>query len=284
MIGSSPLARGLLRRHIGHAQQRGIIPARAGFTAFALCTLYEKTDHPRSRGVYPEIARDALLEAGSSPLARGLPLTTMRSPRVSRIIPARAGFTALLKAGAYTGKDHPRSRGVYTIRESSSRPKSGSSPLARGLPRLRVCGPRHIRIIPARAGFTERSRSVRTGRSDHPRSRGVYFAHFCAEPADEGSSPLARGLRRTGAAHLVLRRIIPARAGFTERAENKGHTGHGSSPLARGLPQSRSPVPASTRIIPARAGFTGDPSGDAAILEDHPRSRGVYADSGVRCG
>ena len=51
--GSSPLARGLLRKHGVKAAAGRIIPARAGFTVSAFAKAASKEDHPRSRGVYP---------------------------------------------------------------------------------------------------------------------------------------------------------------------------------------------------------------------------------------
>ena len=51
------------------------------------------------------------------------------------------------------------------------------------------------RIIPARAGFTQVGTSPYYGRTDHPRSRGVYAMEKGEITAEEGSSPLARGLR-----------------------------------------------------------------------------------------
>ena len=72
-----------------------------------------------------------------------------------RIIPARAGFTAVLPVGARIGWDHPRSRGVYAKTMGNGKGRSGSSPLARGL-RGEVLFPDLIAgIIPARAGFTD---------------------------------------------------------------------------------------------------------------------------------
>ena len=72
----------------------------------------------------------------------------------TRIIPARAGFTSRLRATSSTSRDHPRSRGVYFGLDPNSPLTGGSSPLARGLPRL-LAGAGHLpRIIPARAGFT----------------------------------------------------------------------------------------------------------------------------------
>ena len=70
--GSSPLARGLLDRvpRVGDAVR--IIPARAGFTGCMGTPRGCSRDHPRSRGVYCDRSDDGGVEAGSSPLARGL--------------------------------------------------------------------------------------------------------------------------------------------------------------------------------------------------------------------
>ena len=73
-VGSSPLARGLLRDPCAEGVCPGIIPARAGFT--------------------DQLLRRATRRRGSSPLARGLHRDD-NDPGVGvRIIPARAGFTA----------------------------------------------------------------------------------------------------------------------------------------------------------------------------------------------
>ena len=97
--GSSPLARGLLPRR-GNSTPRGrIIPARAGFTLIPPSSYAFPADHPRSRGVYLLNEADRRFEAGSSPLARGLPLVPGPAPAPPRIIPARAGFTPRPKPG-----------------------------------------------------------------------------------------------------------------------------------------------------------------------------------------
>ena len=173
-----------------------------------------------------------------------------------RIIPARAGFTAVGRLPVRRHGDHPRSRGVYARVPQGPRTCAGSSPLARGL---------HLSAIHGDAGSP-----------DHPRSRGVY--HPWEEPIEhlEGSSPLARGLLAAVGGRRALRGIIPARAGFTEsrarrEADQEDHprsrgvyarvpqgprTCAGSSPLARGLRTAAPPWRRPTRIIPARAGFT----------------------------
>ena len=133
----------------------------------------------------------------------------------------------------------------------------GSSPLARGLPLDRDIDQAIVRIIPARAGFTVSVDPVQDLGQDHPRSRGVYRSRGGVVICCSGSSPLARGLH-TGAGPVPdPRRIIPARAGFTQpgargaRAEGDhprsrgvytislyaAVTMMGSSPLARGLHQ-----------------------------------------------
>ena len=94
--------------------------------------------------------------AGSSPLARGLPIASTGGASVHRIIPARAGFTNCRSIALAHVEDHPRSRGVYLIAAQWAGDAAGSSPLARGL--LPVVFPVAVlvRIIPARAGFTGR--------------------------------------------------------------------------------------------------------------------------------
>ena len=236
---------------------------------------------------------------GSSPLARGLRSRRMRKRRSNRIIPARAGFTFVPADGNRRPADHPRSRGVYREQPGRRRRHDGSSPLARGLPERREVSARGVRIIPARAGFTQGTGLLGGQGGDHPRSRGVYPACTPAPCANPGSSPLARGLRKAAAAEEKRARIIPARAGFTSPHPTPpprtpdhprsrgvyyaGYTdwgdGRGSSPLARGLrPWSRAP-PGTVGIIPARAGFTAlecpaqkSPSGSSPLARGLPRA------------
>ena len=93
VLGSSPLARGLLWCYQCHAGHWGIIPARAGFTSPMNKSVQTAQDHPRSRGVYLSMITGVASAGGSSPLARGL--LSGRFPMGFRcgIIPARAGFT-----------------------------------------------------------------------------------------------------------------------------------------------------------------------------------------------
>ena len=114
--GSSPLARGL--RGWTHIMviNRGIIPARAGFTPPHRPAGRPRRDHPRSRGVYHASVKHDSDNFGSSPLARGLRVDISMARILIRIIPARAGFTGLQHGGRRARRDHPRSRGVYPLR------------------------------------------------------------------------------------------------------------------------------------------------------------------------
>ena len=216
------------------------------------------------------------VNAGSSPLARGLRRVVPVERFDPGIIPARAGFTRLGRLRIDGPRDHPRSRGVYRRVDGRQAAGGGSSPLARGLRlQLRQLDGRPG-IIPARAGFTVPSVSSQQHRGDHPRSRGVYPRDAAPPWSSSGSSPLARGLPVPGALPGVEAGIIPARAGFTSTCEPglprardhprsrgvypAGATAaavvRGSSPLARGLHEAPGLQPAAEGIIPARAGFT----------------------------
>ena len=315
--GSSPLARGLPRAEHPDGGDRGIIPARAGFTGWVAGRWAPPRDHPRSRGVYPDVdvleetqkgssplarglqttvctaawipldhprSRGVYIPAvsmaiqpwGSSPLARGLRARPMGGIRAVRIIPARAGFTRARRRGSSRRRDHPRSRGVYRVTVYFDSGDSGSSPLARGLQCCHCTVAFEHGIIPARAGFTAQESGRKTEDADHPRSRGVYIVDGIVQSLRRGSSPLARGLRANPRLRAGARGIIPARAGFTEvgdrrkeppwdhprsrgvyaRTEPSLHAVSGSSPLARGLLAADDASRSMRRIIPARAGFT----------------------------
>ena len=297
LVGSSPLARGLLRQGLGEEVALGIIPARAGFTPRPRRSPRTTPDHPRSRGVYQCPAGVLLGADGSSPLARGLRSSAWTPPRWRGIIPARAGFTCRRRCCRRPPRDHPRSRGVYVVAwfqayvapvdHPRSRgvywtschrfdPALGSSPLARGLPYDLDEDTEAMRIIPARAGFTNPARRAAFKTSDHPRSRGVYAVMIFKGAVPSGIIPARAGFTRrirgppgSGRDHPRSRGVYTSQ-NLTQAADN------GSSPLARGLrpqhPSGRHP----RGIIPARAGFTWSPGTTAPSPSDHPRSRGVY--------
>ena len=254
--GSSPLARGLPEFLTPRNVVVRIIPARAGFTCVEGVADASLTDHPRSRGVYLCPTAHHSPSYGSSPLARGLLMRSSTCISPSRIIPARAGFTAL--CCCVVGKC------------------VGSSPLARGLRRIVLTRNKGHGIIPARAGFTRISFPSSLHSQDHPRSRGVYKTVDYISKQIRGSSPLARGLHAAFAFRRIFVPDHPRSRGVYVQPRTEKVKGTGSSPLARGLHPPPLGGHALRRIIPARAGFTFSGPSVTWALRDHPRSRGVY--------
>ena len=153
--------------------------------------------------------------AGSSPLSRGIRHCPPGRMGRRRIIPALAGNTLDPVDHTKIDRDHPRSRGEYSLQRQSGQSPWGSSPLSRGILTVTLLPYGEPRIIPALAGNTSVPVSRGWSYADHPRSRGEYVTAASHRPAGRGSSPLSRGIP----SHLVPQsspgRIIPALAGNT---------------------------------------------------------------------
>ena len=214
---------------------------------------------------------------GSSPLARGLLQYPTRHQQPRRIIPARAGFTRSPETPPTARPDHPRSRGVYNVRMNGSCVQSGSSPLARGLRRLRLLRADAGRIIPARAGFTRLFRGDAGQHRDHPRSRGVYVGGGLDVVGDPGIIPARAGFTSPPAPRWCASPDHPRSRGVYHEVLSPFFSLLGSSPLARGLRIVLRHLAVVRGIIPARAGFTGTTERNCMPPRDHPRSRGVYS-------
>ena len=139
--GSSPLSRGIRIVLLPIAKAVGIIPALAGNTGQEAVEGHSHRDHPRSRGEYVDFQAETRPGHGSSPLSRGILVQRFSMGRQSRIIPALAGNTAVYVTETLSDRDHPRSRGEYSLFREHYANGGGSSPLSRGIPpskRLRV--------------------------------------------------------------------------------------------------------------------------------------------------
>ena len=255
-MGSSPLARGTLRNEVDGLGNPGLIPARAGNTTLPCSRIPIRRAHPRSRGEHFLVAICLYLWAG--------------------LIPARAGNTWLEWCRCYCRRAHPRSRGEHCLSWWLVKMSWGSSPLARGTPRLRQLNLLSVGLIPARAGNTVGTFPNLFLLRAHPRSRGEHHGGFSEPHYQRGSSPLARGTRRVLLPEVWRLGLIPARAGNTVsslclRANTGAHPRSrgehfilsarllwrmGSSPLARGTLCWRSSSNARSGLIPARAGNT----------------------------
>jgi hypothetical protein len=169
------------------------IPARAGTTSRCSPGTRSPSVHPRSRGDHVDGHEEIGDVHGSSPLARGPPLSTSQAIVSARFIPARAGTTGVAPALLAPVTVHPRSRGDHHHACRGAVRSDGSSPLARGPPREAQREDPDRRFIPARAGTTWPAPATGPARSVHPRSRGDHYdsGHHALNVI--GSSPLARG-------------------------------------------------------------------------------------------
>ena len=130
--GSSPLARGTLRRTSFPKKFFGLIPARAGNTPGAPNGWRTRRAHPRSRGEHSPGISGIMPHPGSSPLARGTHHQRCHTRIDAGLIPARAGNTMLQGRCRAAGRAHPRSRGEHPNTLWTNLALTGSSPLARG--------------------------------------------------------------------------------------------------------------------------------------------------------
>ena len=231
---------------------------------------------------------------GSSPLTRGKQSRKASLNPTDRLIPAHAGKTWLMALFSCQTRAHPRSRGENGRPIASHARNTGSSPLTRGKPKLRVDRVTDARLIPAHAGKTFGVVGRGPVGGAHPRSRGENACMARLMFSAPGSSPLTRG-KPAGFLNVIgVGRLIPAHAGKTalpfrmpsgssahprSRGENSpgsvraGDAG-GSSPLTRGKQLGIRRVSTYTRLIPAHAGKTALAALGIAICGAHPRSRG----------
>ena len=91
----------------------------------------------------------------------------------------------------------------------------GSSPLARGTLGIVTAIIGLTGLIPARAGNTVARVISHASPGAHPRSRGEHTQRILGVLQSEGSSPLARGTRKSKSTRHLRTGLIPARAGNT---------------------------------------------------------------------
>ena len=281
-----------------------IIPARAGQTPRAGGQKRRTPDHPRACGAnkYPMICHEGRF--GSSPRVRGKPLFWGDYDNMERIIPARAGQTRSHPTARFKPPDHPRACGANNWQILRITSRLGSSPRVRGKRRWRRRASHADRIIPARAGQTDRERARGTRSPDHPRACGANEGADGSGELAYGSSPRVRGKLMGILDNVGIERIIPARAGQTRtrrpgltaepdhpracgangsRAYSR-HAHPGSSPRVRGKRSKAGDIAKKARIIPARAGQTHACNQCGLGDADHPRACGANPTQAIQIG
>ena len=173
----------------------------------------------------------------------------------------------------------------------------GSSPRGRGKPPWSALVHIWMRLIPARAGKTDRSHATAPSVPAHPRAGGENAVKPGTRANHSGSSPRGRGKQYPHEFPTHKVRLIPARAGKTvlwsarrrphqahPRAggENPGTSSdirqdHGSSPRGRGKHYPLTPEIAAEGLIPARAGKTWKLTPRRPSASAHPRAGGENA-------
>ena len=232
---------------------------------------------------------------GSSPRVRGKRRHARRLRARLRIIPARAGQTAVVLWPVRACPDHPRACGANVMSSPFLVMRDGSSPRVRGKRGVECSAADAARIIPARAGQTSVMAASAVCRTDHPRACGANGGRGYDRHGQRGSSPRVRGKRWLVGSIASAVRIIPARAGQTAVGDTIGtgnvdhpracganggwwgqlHLLYGSSPRVRGKLFADTDANRKRRIIPARAGQTRAVSRYRPSRPDHPRACGA---------
>ena len=229
------------------------------------------------RGEHRALAQRRRHMVGSSPHARGAPISEDLRGQRQGLIPACAGSTGTGPPPSGGTPAHPRMRGEHAWFNAPAFRAVGSSPHARGPLDGVSQEVAHDGLIPACAGSTLRLLlSWRPTGGSSPHARGAPFA----------SSP---DIRRAG--------LIPACAGSTLllalwRTRIRAHPrmrgehsdgspgfdgGSGSSPHARRAHNHLTVQKHSGGLIPACAGSTATINGVDHTHAAHPRMRGEHS-------
>ena len=152
--GTSPRARGKPVRRCTFFRPQGNIPACAGKTDQRPGGENQPPEHPRVRGENGFGFDADFFVEGTSPRARGKPLSSVFVNRLTRNIPACAGKTWRDPAPSSRCEEHPRVRGENPTNEIITKIPFGTSPRARGKPTTRGDSVHLCRNIPACAGKT----------------------------------------------------------------------------------------------------------------------------------
>ena len=272
--GSSPRGRGKLRYPTEGRIHHRLIPARAGKTRARGNPTTCVTAHPRAGGenftygLYPSMA------AGSSPRGRGKPITINATNDSARLIPARAGKTLPRSHRETDVWAHPRAGGENWIYASEKSAGAGSSPRGRGKRGCRRRRPWRVRLIPARAGKTTRTKRRARPRRAHPRAGGENREGAHRIVVAVGSSPRGRGKLIDRDGRTEDQRLIPARAGKTPPSDH-GVMWSGAHPRAGGENVTVTDDERRARwLIPARAGKTLISARSPCPVRAHPRAGG----------
>ena len=133
----------------------------------------------------------------------------------ARITPAGAGKTYRVYVNLQKEEDHPRRCGENKWRIHKDKVVPGSPPQVRGKQINSFVNVIVLRITPAGAGKTFRSRYIGLRKEDHPRRCGENLSLSIVRRRKQGSPPQVRGKQDNPPTVLSEARITPAGAGKT---------------------------------------------------------------------
>ena len=217
LAGSSPRVRGKHPRNNDHREPRGLIPARAGKTRRRGGASRRRRAHPRACGENKVLRSRGGGPPGSSPRVRGKHDRSGGQAHGLRLIPARAGKTVHRRRRHRGRSAHPRACGENSSVRAPVPATTGSSPRVRGKLLQASLALARLRLIPARAGKTLHQRHTIRSPAAHPRACGENSRCRAAVTGTAGSSPRVRGKLGGVVGVFMVYRLIPARAGKTER-------------------------------------------------------------------
>ena len=274
--GSSPRVRGTHGLRSRLLRLFRFIPACAGN---AFCSAVKNalaTVHPRVRGERGERHDHAGDGRGSSPRARGTLVILMLLLGPVRFIPACAGNATGTRFSRVRAAVHPRVRGERSTACETVRPRTGSSPRARGTRHHDGSDVVDGRFIPACAGNAWRSPRWMSPAPVHPRVRGERVCIRRHRRVEHRFIPACAGNAYPCPSSSAWWAVHPRVRGERFPLQNYFVDAAGSSPRARGTPEPTPRCRWRFRFIPACAGNAPTASTSTCGLGgSSPRARGT---------
>ena len=171
----------------------GITPAYAGKRQTSRRRSCNSWDHPRVCGEKSLNFKIWARRRGSPPRMRGKARVVNVFTELPRITPAYAGKSSHEMLEVVPHEDHPRVCGEKIVRFPVLSPVKGSPPRMRGKASFSGIFRPGVRITPAYAGKSHRSRKRHKQSQDHPRVCGEKTCGICAKCRSLGSPPRMRG-------------------------------------------------------------------------------------------
>lgn len=254
--GPAPHARGIQLCHADRGGRAGVSPAHAENTPHVQLLQDALTGQPRTCGEYSQVAFHAGQPVGLAPHMRGIRLLRRVNGQGEGVSPAHAGNTSGGGARRRPAMGQPRTCGEYVDADTDQHRRTGSAPLARGIPNRRRTATSRAGVSPACAGNTRATGGCRSEGLGQPRLRREYPLMPAGPGCRVGSAPRVRGI-------LV---------------QDVGQTaGNWISPACAGIPGIGSFSCPARRISPACAGNTASDSRPSPACTDQPRTCGEYS-------